>query len=90
MLAIYYKIVMILFILCKKNENGIMNKVQIVENLISKCNVIVFINDDQGSIGYTTYQPFDFIGTTTLTVWYNIQLNKYNAMFLVAVLDQAR
>ena len=54
-----------------------MQRVEYVEELISKGNCITFIGDGQGSIGYTTYQPIDFIGSTTLTCGYNYKLNKY-------------
>ncbi|MDD9337600.1 MAG: N-6 DNA methylase [Rickettsiaceae bacterium] len=80
----------IFYIGAKKTNNGVMEKVVTVDNLISKGNSIVFIGDGQGSIGYTNYQPFDFIGSTTLTLGYNQKLNKYNAMFLVTVLDLER
>ncbi len=80
----------IFYIGAKKNDNGIMAGVKTVDNLISKGNSIVFIGDGQGSIGYATYQPIDFIGSTTLTVGYSKHLNKYNAMFLVTVLDSER
>lgn len=80
----------IYYIGAKKNNNGVMQKVEYEEDLISKGNCIVFIGDGQGSVGYTTYQPIDFIGSTTLTCGYNEKLNKYNAMFLVTVLDLER
>ncbi|WP_425363477.1 N-6 DNA methylase [Candidatus Tisiphia endosymbiont of Hybos culiciformis] len=80
----------VFYIGAKKTNNGVMEKVVTVDNLISKGNSIVFIGDGQGSIGYTNYQPFDFIGSTTLTLGYNKKLNKYNAMFLVTVLDLER
>ncbi|WP_342268104.1 restriction endonuclease subunit S [Candidatus Tisiphia endosymbiont of Empis tessellata] len=80
----------VFYIGAKKTNNGVMEKVVTVDNLISKGNSIVFIGDGQGSIGYTSYQPFDFIDSTTLTLGYNQKLNKYNAMFLVTVLDLER
>ncbi len=58
----------IFYIGAKKNDNGIMAGFKTVDNLISNGNSIVFIGDGQGSIGYATYQPIDFIGSTTLTV----------------------
>jgi len=80
----------IYYIGAKKNDNGIMQFVKYVEELISKYNCITFIGDGQGSVGYTTYQPIDFIGSTTLTCGYNYKLNKYSALFLVTVLDLER
>ena len=80
----------IYYIGAKKNENGVMQKVEIEYDLISDGNCIVFIGDGEGSVGYVTYQPEDFIGSTTLTCGYNEKLNKYNALFLVTLLDRER
>lgn len=80
----------IAYIGAKKNDNGIMRYVQNVESLVTKGHCIVFIGDGQGSVGYCTYQPNDFIGSTTLTAGYNINLNKYNAQFIITVLDLER
>lgn len=80
----------IFYIGAKKNDNGVMKKVAYNEKLVTKGNCIVFICDGQGSIGYTNYMDLDFIGSTTLTVGRNDNLNKYNALFLVTVLDLER
>ena len=80
----------IAYIGAKKSENGIMKYVLRNEDLVSKGNCIVFIGDGQGSVGYCTYQPYDFIGSTTLIAGYNPNLNVYNAHFLISVLDQER
>ena len=80
----------IAYIGAKKSDNGIMKCVQLKEDLVTKGNCMVFIGDGQGSVGYSLYQPNDFIGSTTLFAGYNENLNKYNAMFLIAVLDQER
>lgn len=80
----------IYYIGAKKDDNGIMNKVAFNEDFVSKGNCIVFIGDGQGSVGYSTYQPNDFIGSTTLTCGYNPKLNAYNSLFLVTVLDKER
>ena len=74
----------------KKNENGIMKYVKYNANLITKGNCIVFIGDGQGSVGYSLYQPYDFIGSTTLLAGYNENLNVYNALFIVTILDLER
>ena len=74
----------------KKNENGIMRKVGHNSKLISKGNGIVFIGDGQGSIGYSLYQPKDFIGSSTLSIGYNGNLNIFNALFIVPILDKER
>lgn len=77
----------IFYIGAKKNDNGVMKKVAYNEQLVTAGNCIVFICDGQGSVGYTNYMDRDFIGSTTLTVGRNKNLNKYNALFLVTVLD---
>lgn len=80
----------IAYIGAKKNDNGIMRFVQSVPELTTKGNCIVFIGDGQGSVGFTTYQPKDFIGSTTLTAGYSKFLNEYTAQFLVTILDLER
>lgn len=80
----------IYYIGAKKDVNGVMKKVKLVENMVAKGNCIVFIGDGQGSVGYTTYHPTDFIGSTTLSCGYNNLLNQYNALFMVTVLDLER
>lgn len=80
----------VFYIGAKKRDNGVMRKVQYDEKLISDGNCIVFIGDGQGSVGYATYQPNEFIGSTTLTCGYNKNLNKYSAQFIVTVLDKER
>lgn len=80
----------VFYIGAKKNDNGVMKKVAYNEKLVTKGNCIVFICDGQGSVGYTNYMDGDFIGSTTLTVGRNKYLNKYNALFLVTVLDLER
>lgn len=78
------------YIGAKKRENGIMAYVQYDANLTTNGNCIVFIGDGQGSVGYSLYQPQDFIGSTTLIAGYNRHLNKYSALFIVSVLDMER
>lgn len=80
----------IFYIGAKKNDNGVIKKVAYNEKLMTKGNCIVFICDGQGSVGYTNYMNVDFIGSTTLTVGRNNNLNKYNALFLVTVLNLER
>lgn len=75
----------------KKDDACVIKKVVAVPELITKGNCIAFICDGDGSVGYSNYIPFkEFIGTTNLTVGYNDNINRYNAMFLVAVLDLQR
>lgn len=80
----------IYYIGAKKSHNGVMQKVEYVEELVSKGNCIVFIGDGHGSVGFATYQPIDFIGSSTLICGYHPKLNKYNSLFLVTVLDLER
>lgn len=74
----------------KKSDNGVIKKVKYDKELVTKGNCIVFICDGQGSIGFNNYMDKDFIGSTTLMAGYNENLNKYNGLFIVAVLDLER
>ena len=78
------------YIGAKKDNNGLMRTVCYDDKLISNGNCIVLIGDGQGSVGYSLYQNKSFIGSTTLTMAYNKKLNKYNAMFLVSILDKEK
>lgn len=80
----------IFYIGAKKNDNGIMRMVEKDASLETKGNCIVFIGDGQGSVGYALYQPYSFIGSSTLCAGYNKNLNKYNALFIVNILDAER
>lgn len=80
----------IAYIGAKKSDNGVMRYVKRDEKLVSRGNCLVFIGDGQGSVGYTIYQPVEFIGSTTLIAGYNDHLNPYNASFLVSILDLER
>ena len=57
---------------------------------VSKGNCLVFIGDGQGSVGYSTYQEADFIGSTTLSMGRNKNLNKYSGIFIITLLDKER
>lgn len=78
------------YIGAKKSDNGVMKSVEYDKKLVSSGNCIVFICDGQGSVGYSNYMEKDFIGSTTLTAGYNNNLNKYNALFIVSILDKER
>jgi hypothetical protein len=80
----------IAYIGAKKTNNGIMKKVKKIDNLVTKGNCIVFICDGQGSIGYSLYQPEDFIGTINLKIGRIKNLNIYIGLFLVTILDLER
>lgn len=74
----------------KKDENGIMSRCAYDKKYISKGNCIVFICDGQGAVGYNNYMDRDFIATVNLVMGYNDNLNKYNGLFLVSLLDLER
>ena len=78
------------YIGAKKDNNGVMRRVKSNNLLITKGNCVIFVCDGQGSVGYTNYIESDFIGSTTLSVGRNPLLNRYNALFLVAILDRER
>jgi hypothetical protein len=79
-----------LYLGAKKKENGVMKKCAYNPELAHKGNCIVFICNGEGSIGYTNYMDREFIATTDLEMGYADNLNKYNALFLVAVIDRER
>ncbi|WP_249962719.1 N-6 DNA methylase [Histophilus somni] len=81
------------YIAAKKKDNGFDYFVSREgnEDFISEGNGIVFINLGDGSGGYSTYQPDDFIGMSGKTsVGYAKKLNKYTALFLITILDKQR
>lgn len=78
------------YIGAKKNDNGVMRRVTYEKELVSKGNGIMIICDGEGSVGYANYMDDDFIGSTTTSIGYDEQLNVYNALFIVTVLDQEK
>ena len=78
------------YIGAKKNNNGVMRRVISDPNLVSRGNGILFICDGEGSVGYTNYMDKDFIGSTTISIGYNENLNPINAMFIVTILDKEK
>lgn len=83
----------ILYIAAKKNDNGVEGRFSRIgnEDYISDGNCIVFINIGAGSAGYTTYQPYPFIGMQGKTsCGYSEHLNPYVGMFLMTILDKER
>lgn len=71
-------------------NNGILKFVKNRQDLLTKGRCIVFICDGEGSIGYSTYQDADFIGSTTLKVGRNLNMNKYHIMFISIISDKVR
>lgn len=75
------------YIGAKKSDNGVMKKVVCENKLVSKGNGILFICDGEGSVGYSNYMDKDFIGSTTTSIGYDENLNLYNGLFIVTILD---
>ncbi len=71
-------------------NNGVMNFVKADEKLITKGNCLAFICDGEGSVGYSVYKSEDFVGSTTVKVGRNNNLNKYNATFITTIADTVR
>lgn len=81
------------YIAAKKESNGLDLMCSKKENqeFISKGNCIVFIQLGQGSAGFSLYQGHDFIGMSGKTsCGYNENLNQWNGLFIVTVLDLER
>ena len=71
-------------------NNGTVSYLYNYPNLITKGNCLVFICDGEGSMGFSFYKEEDFIGTTTVKVGRNKNLNKFNGMFISTVADTVR
>ena len=71
-------------------NNGVMTFLKRDEKLITKGNCIAFICDGEGSVGYSVYKSEDFIGSTTVKVGRNKNLNKYNTTFITTIADTVR
>ncbi|MGZ9797635.1 restriction endonuclease subunit S, partial [Mycoplasma sp. 4013] len=74
----------------KKENHGVMQNIVSESTLMSKGNCIAFVCQGEGSNGYQFYMPVDAIHTTSNTLGYSKQLNKYNALFITTVLDKER
>ena len=80
-----------MYIAAKKENNGVKATVEYDDRYVSKGNSIVFINLGQGSAGFATYQPYDFIGMKgKISTGSFEQLNQYIGVFLVTILDKER
>ena len=71
-------------------NNGTLSYLEKKAKLMTKGNCIVFVCDGEGSMGLSFYKKEDFIGTTTVKVGRNSNLNKYNGMFISTVADTVR
>ncbi len=81
----------LVYIGAKKENNGVKAEVEYDKKYISEGNSIVFINLGQGSAGFTTYQPYDFIGMNgKISLGKFEHLNQYIGVFLVTILDKER
>ena len=81
----------LVYIAAKKENNGVKATVEYDDRYVSKGNSIVFINLGQGSAGFATYQPYDFIGMKgKISTGSFEQLNQYIGVFLVTILDKER
>lgn len=79
------------YVAAKKTENGIAKRCSrenIPDNEIMPGNCIVFVQQGDGSAGYTTYQPNDFYAISCICCGYNEHLNEQVGMYLVANLDK--
>lgn len=57
---------------------------------MTKGNCIAFICDGKGSIRYSIYKHENFIGSTTVKVGRNTNLNKYNGTFITTISDRVK
>jgi len=71
-------------------NNGVLNFVRPVKNLIQRGNCIAFIKQGEGSVGYSVYKQEDFIASTGISCGYAPFLNKYIGMFITTVADRVR
>jgi hypothetical protein len=71
-------------------NNGTLKFVEHKEQLITKGNCLVFICDGEGSVGTSIYKKEDFIGSTTVKVGRNSNLNKYIGTFITTIADSVR
>jgi len=71
-------------------NNGVLKLVKPIDKMITKGNCIAFICDGEGSVGYSIYKFEDFIGSTTVKVGRNENLNKYVGAFITTIADTVR
>lgn len=71
-------------------NNGVVEFIESVEDMIYEGNCIVFIKNGEGAMGYSVYKQENFIATQDVSVGYNDKLNKYNGLFITTLADRAR
>lgn len=82
------------YVAAKKINNGIADRCSYIDakdkGIISEGNCIVFVQLGDGSAGYTTYQPEDFVGMNGKIACGYIDgvLNEKIGMYLMATLDK--
>lgn len=78
------------YIGAKKKNNGIEEYCGYDKELINEGNCIAFICNGQGSVGYALYLDREFMASGDVALGYNDNLDKYNGLFLVTILDKER
>ena len=79
------------YVAAKKTNNGVAkmcSKDNIPPTDIMDGNAIVFIQQGDGSAGYTTYQPKPFYAISCVTCGYSPRLNDRRGLYLVSILDK--
>ena len=82
------------YVAAKKTNNGVADRCSYIDakdkDIISEGNCIVFVQLGDGSAGYTTYQPEDFVGMNGKIACGYIDgvLNEKIGMYLMATLDK--
>ncbi len=80
----------IYYIGAKKNNNGLMFKCKYDSTYVSSGNCIALICDGQGSVGFNNYIEDMVFCSKNIALAYSEHLNRYNALFLVTILDKER
>jgi hypothetical protein len=80
------------YIAAKKTNNGVAkmcSRANIPDDQVMKGNCIVFVQQGDGSAGYTTYQKEDFYAISCVTCGYiDGIMNESIGLFLVSILDK--
>jgi hypothetical protein len=71
-------------------NNGVLDFVAPVSEMVQRGNCIAFIRNGEGSMGYAVYKAEDFIATSDMTIGYNKHLNKYTGTYITTVADRIR
>ena len=71
-------------------NNGVLNIVAPVEEMIQNGNCIAFIKQGEGSVGYSVYKAEKFIASTSVALGYAPFLNRYVGTFITTIADKVR